>query len=867
MTREELNRKRLMFQIQQNRNQLLKPDLGMSHSATNEFLDYRKRVAEGMRAKRDSEVMYFNITQANEANYDEMIENHAIIHAGITNDYIAKLDDYYGKGKPRYFYSRAEWDAYQRNQAQSKSGSQATNTRDTAIKKSQPTYNQAKSRINLSTIKGVQDAFAKAQSSTSESTKAQNSREAAIKKSQPTWEQAENRITSAKVRENISSKNNTLATGAQNAFAKSSAGQNTYKQNADYEKNAGADRAENTKSKSDESRKGREAAINNSSSLLKKDGGVTKAGKFLKNIKDATDRAKSLSANQSGRSQENAQWGEGEDWAKRKQKEREESDREDQRLTNIQKGKEAAEGYAKSQEDYYNDLKNKRNLEKEYKQNESYAGNAGADRASKEKDNARSRSAEDQSGRAAAEGKLTEDQANKNLSDASKAEKKAKIEKAVNAAKDVRNKILNILDKSYIPDNKFQKLERQLSNLINDYEYDLNNDTASERSWKNKLSKIFGSDITIKEEDKSEINKLLEQAFPTMAAKHSAWDDEEDSYAATMTPEQEYLAFRAKVEQGMKHFGLMRSMISVPINTRLRDEWNSDEMSHATPSITNEYIAKLDDYYGKGKPRYFYSQSEYDAYQRNQAQKKSGSLATNGREAAIKKTMPTPSVAQTRINNSLVKGAHDAYGKSQGNYGSESVKAQNGREAAIKKSQPTWEQAENRIMSTRARENASSANNSLVKGAQDAYNNSQFTPSLTEQSINGREAAIRNAYASKEPERTIWDKLPEFIGSQTGRGLEAETEGRGRQAYEEAKRVARDYELTKDIMADKDRWNKYNVYKGIKDIVLDRLMEENGLYSLEDIAYFPGGPEAFFDVVENEMSKEAKRALKRKTAK
>ena len=32
-----------------------------------------------------------------------------------TNKYYAKLDDFYGKGKPRYFYSKAEWDAYQKN--------------------------------------------------------------------------------------------------------------------------------------------------------------------------------------------------------------------------------------------------------------------------------------------------------------------------------------------------------------------------------------------------------------------------------------------------------------------------------------------------------------------------------------------------------------------------------------------------------------------------------------------------------------------------------------------------------------------------------------------------------------------------------
>lgn len=51
---------------------------------------------------------------------------------------------------------------------------------------------------------------------------------------------------------------------------------------------------------------------------------------------------------------------------------------------------------------------------------------------------------------------------------------------------------------------------------------------------------------------------------------------------------------------------------------RLKD-YNS--LSHAdkygAPSGTNKYYAKLDDFYGKGKPRYFYSKEEWDGYQKN----------------------------------------------------------------------------------------------------------------------------------------------------------------------------------------------------------------------------------------------------------
>ena len=57
--------------------------------------------------------------------YDRLKDYNALQHANKygpasgTNKYYAKLDDFYGKGKPRYFYSKEEWDAYQKAKAQS----------------------------------------------------------------------------------------------------------------------------------------------------------------------------------------------------------------------------------------------------------------------------------------------------------------------------------------------------------------------------------------------------------------------------------------------------------------------------------------------------------------------------------------------------------------------------------------------------------------------------------------------------------------------------------------------------------------------------------------------------------------------------
>ena len=86
----------------------------------------------------------------------------------------------------------------------------------------------------------------------------------------------------------------------------------------------------------------------------------------------------------------------------------------------------------------------------------------------------------------------------------------------------------------------------------------------------------------------------------------------------------EYRAFKARADRGAEMNRLTHSSFISPseLNERYEEEIASHcFLAHAggygAPSGTNAYVAKIDDFYGKGKPRYFYSREEYDAYQRN----------------------------------------------------------------------------------------------------------------------------------------------------------------------------------------------------------------------------------------------------------
>ena len=101
-----------MPQIQKNTNE--EP---VAHSATNDFLEYRKKVAAGTRMQRENNTSnLFNVTAANEQYHQDLMDQNIIIHAGTGEfkpTYYQKVENAFGPGKHRYFYTKEEWDAYQ----------------------------------------------------------------------------------------------------------------------------------------------------------------------------------------------------------------------------------------------------------------------------------------------------------------------------------------------------------------------------------------------------------------------------------------------------------------------------------------------------------------------------------------------------------------------------------------------------------------------------------------------------------------------------------------------------------------------------------------------------------------------------------
>ena len=84
-------------------------NLHFKHSALDELNDFKARVALGKEKNRLAHSRMISLTELQHA------ASNRYGAASGTNKYYAKLDDFYGKGKPRYFYSKAEWDAYQNN--------------------------------------------------------------------------------------------------------------------------------------------------------------------------------------------------------------------------------------------------------------------------------------------------------------------------------------------------------------------------------------------------------------------------------------------------------------------------------------------------------------------------------------------------------------------------------------------------------------------------------------------------------------------------------------------------------------------------------------------------------------------------------
>lgn len=179
-------------------------------------------------------------------------------------------------------------------------------------------------------------------------------------------------------------------------------------------------------------------------------------------------------------------------------------------------------------------------------------------------------------------------------------------------------------------------------------------------------------------------------------AKHSAFSFEDDDVLEHATNDSlheeelidEYKAFMARAKAGKEKNTLAHSKFISPaeLNRKYHEDY-ADECvlihtaKYGPASGTNKYYAKIDDFWGKGKPRYFYSKAEWDGYQNNKkASQQSGAdraskeksnadprssleKAQSGREAAINKAYTDEQ--KRRIAEQEKKNKADAYNKNK----------------------------------------------------------------------------------------------------------------------------------------------------------------------------------------------------------
>ena len=692
MTRDELNRKRMMFQIYANRNRMPQIQKNnneepIAHSATNDFLEYRKKVAAGTRMQRENNKSnLFNVTAANEQYHQDLMDQNIIIHAG-TGDfkptYYQKVENAFGPGKHRYFYSKEEWDAYQNELAGYR-------------KKADDYVKNRDANNNAGADRGVKDStVANAQKYKKESEQniqrreslqnAQSSREAAMRSGQ----------------------------------------QSTQKM------------TEQRQQTLNNAQSGREAAIKNSESMVTPKKGAKDAVKELGDkakakVKDAVNKKAAEAEVESIRS-DTARWSKY-DKSVIDQVQSKYSD-----LDTFDKFLERAEKEG-GVDKFYD------NLEKEIKtlQNNIDSSNKpGADRAAKESSDTK-KSSENKSN-----GDTAEERQKKILDDAFKEGANADdLASKYGVSTDyIRELVYNVSGKT-VPTKK--EIESKNSNNSGSNK----TGTVSKEFQQEMESNSKKNTYELKSGPKNSSSNssgyyfTVENGKTVKKAKHSSLEDGITT-SDDISPDQEYLNFRARVEAGMKHFGQTRGLMSIPVNQALK---NGESLSHA--GITNKYYAKLDDFYGKGKPRYFYSKDEWDGYQRNKqgATQAGADRGIKQKEEASK--IETKSYSDKKFENDLknkglAEAADNSYQKAYRN--NLLNRAQSGREAAINNSSPF----------TNSSSSSSSSNNPVKKFANkliDAINNKgtsdkvvttviveDNTPENVQKAQSGREAAEKSA--------------------------------------------------------------------------------------------------------------------------
>ena len=665
MTRDELNRKRMMFQIYANRNQVPKMQINsesqepIKHSATNEFLEYRKKVAAGVKLqKENNKSNLFNVTAANEQYRQDLMKENIIVHAGTGEfkpTYYQKVENAFGPGKHRYFYTKEEWDAYQNELAGFRKKA------ENYVKNRDANNNSGANRAaNDSKVANDQKAEKRAANLQAN----QAGREAAIKNSETTVskEKFEKRV--AKDKE-YNSKNAAQKLGNK---VKSTIGNIA--------------KAETIKSDADRWNK-YDLDIRNS---------VVENNPKYANIKTQKDFLKAA---------------------------------------------EEAGGVDKFYDNLESEIRKAQN-------NRDSSNNPGADRAAKEKaNNTKTSNKEPEVSKEYKEekeynttGKSPEKSSNtgdsaaerqkKILDDAFKEGANAdELASKYGVSKEYIQEMVYGATGKKIPTKKEMESKNSGNSGSN------KTGTTSKEYQQEMESNSKKNDYELKSgpSNNSSSNSsgyyfTVENGKTVKKAKHDGLEDGITT-SAELTPEQEYLNFRAKVEAGLKHFGMTRGLMSVPVNQGLK---NGESLAHA--GMTNKYYAKLDDFWGKGKPRYFYSKEEWDGYQKN----KQGNNQAGADRAAKQKEEASKPVTKPNIDRSNLLN-----------------KAQSGRESAINNSSP---------LTNSSSSNSVSGNPIKKLGTKliDAINNKgtsdkvvttvvieDNTPEIVKQAQSGREKAEKEA--------------------------------------------------------------------------------------------------------------------------
>lgn len=670
MTRDELNRRRMMFQIYANRNkmpQLQKNDNEepLKHSATNEYLEYRKKVAAGMKMQRDNcPSDLFNVTEANEQYYQDLMDQNIIIHSGYkpagTHECVAVLPDFWGKGKHRYFYTQQEWDNYQKNAAGAgqaganrgaKEGADAKNKAlanagqnayaEARKNSTNAVINNAKSDLkNKALAEAGQKAFENSQKNGALTT-AQSRREAAIANSRGGSKEDASDVTNTVKNYNASRKEY-----EKNAQANPEAQRaQKMRENAEREetdnisntvKNYNASKREwekNSQANPEAQRGAKESEKANAQKQAANQSGSANAAKAQGEAYDEYMNNKKQASNQSGSANAARAEGEGYDRYKKDMAEREafreESERE---ALNYQeregnKKESAASGKNEAQralKDTASGIVNSKNPAKEITSNKTYSkyiddivelidsgaaeiGSDGTIHIDKTK-NPR------------AVYKITNDDV---MALNSELLKNGMTQRSINAA------VMDEIEKraKASKENKGQsgvesfmngsKAKKGVSSFMQS-----SKDSKKAKSKAMSANQSGSGNAAAAEGERRDIERER-AAYEDEQRKADAYDRDhgkKKKYASArhdgledgitiedISPEQEYLDFRARVEEGMKHYSMAKGLMSIPMNQAL---------AHAGTGKYGDYYNKIDNYYGPGKARYFKTKDEWDAHQR-----------------------------------------------------------------------------------------------------------------------------------------------------------------------------------------------------------------------------------------------------------